>query len=380
MNNGCLNPVWPCAMAGAAACLSGFSDLGVVLHGSSGCYYYTETLVNAPIYCTFLTQNEIIFGTEERLREVVKDISGLYSRIAVLSMCVPAVTGEDIRDYLRDYDVLVVDAPGFAGTLEEGYRKALQTLGPSVDETRPGVNIDGICPVDRFATGNLAEAKRLLHMSGISPATTFCRDTLQSAYNSAPVTITTNPDYASGVGNDAGSLLGIRAIRETFSGLDRHFAGADTGQVLEEIDMTEERIIQACDRHLRRYDPPRAAIFGTASYANAVAEMLETYLDAEILALGTRNEVGSSAFPCVHTIDLGTIRDLIDANHPDLVIGSSYERALAPDAAFVWLTHPLRESVMLHNRPLAGTEGALCLMESVLNACIDEQKNRNTAF
>ena len=59
---------------------------------------------------------------------------------------------------------------------------------------------------------------------------------------------------------------------------------------------------------------------------------------------------------------------------PDLVIGSSYERAMAPGAAFVGLTPPLRDRVLLSSRALAGVAGALRLMDEVLNACTSRNR------
>ena len=56
----CTNPLWPCAMTGAAACLAGFDGLTVVIHGSSGCYYYPTTLLHAPLHGTFILEHEII--------------------------------------------------------------------------------------------------------------------------------------------------------------------------------------------------------------------------------------------------------------------------------------------------------------------------------
>src|SRR4030042_4584837 len=56
----CENPLWPCAMTGAAACLAGFDGVTVVIHGSSGCYYYPATLLHAPIQGTFLLENDVI--------------------------------------------------------------------------------------------------------------------------------------------------------------------------------------------------------------------------------------------------------------------------------------------------------------------------------
>ncbi|MCK9308062.1 MAG: nitrogenase component 1, partial [Methanoculleus sp.] len=79
----CENPLWPCAMTGAVACLAGFEDLAVVVHGSSGCYFYPASLVGVPIYGTFLVENEIIFGTESRLAEVIRELDGKNTRIAV---------------------------------------------------------------------------------------------------------------------------------------------------------------------------------------------------------------------------------------------------------------------------------------------------------
>jgi nitrogenase molybdenum-iron protein alpha/beta subunit len=60
---------------------------------------------------------------------------------------------------------------------------------------------------------------------------------------------------------------------------------------------------------------------------------------------------------------------MIREAEPDLVLGSSYEQAICPGAAFVGLTPPLRGRILLSSRALAGIEGALRLMDDVLNAC-----------
>ena len=44
----CGTPLWPCAMTGAAACLAGFEGISVVIHGSSGCYYYPQPSFTPP--------------------------------------------------------------------------------------------------------------------------------------------------------------------------------------------------------------------------------------------------------------------------------------------------------------------------------------------
>ena len=380
MAEGCANPVWPCAMTGAAACLAGFSDLGVVLHGASGCYYYAEAVISGSVHCTFLTEEEIIFGTTDRLRAVVGDLAQLYRQIAVITMCVPAITGEDLADALSGFDVLVVEAPGFLGSLEEGYRIALESLRPVIDPGRDAVNIDGICSTDPFARGNEIEARRLLSLAGIPAGTVFSAGLLGDLAHTAPLTVHTNPDLASGVGVSAGSLLGIEDLRATFSGLAAYFPGAETGAVLDEIDETEERVSQICDRHLRRFDPPHVAIFATAAYGEAVAGLLSTYLDATVEVIGSRNTpLGSSRFPRVNTMDLEEIAGIIEKTGPDLIIGSSYEHQLFPHIPFVGIIPPLKGRVMLHHVPLVGTEGVRYCIERVLNAQMDFTENRSTS-
>ncbi|MBN1194933.1 MAG: oxidoreductase [Methanomicrobiaceae archaeon] len=369
MPEGCENPVWPCAMAGAAACLSGFHDLGVILHGSSGCYYYTQSLVQAPLHCTTLACEDVIFGAEERLRALVAELAGSYARIAVIPMCVPSIVGEDLAPLLEDYNVLIVDTPGFTGRMEEGYRRAMEVIAPSVDESRAGVNIDGIALTDRFARGNRREGERLLRMAGIPVATCFCSGRLEDTYRAAPVTVEANPDLRSGVGTSAGSLLGLENLRTTFHNLQSHCSGSDSDRVFCEIDETEESVVRSCDRYLRRNNPPRAAIFATAAYAEMIAGLLATYLDAEIAVVGTRNPPSLCSIPAREAYDLGTIGDLIRESEPDLLIGSSYEHVTAPRIRFVGLTYPLRGQYMLQNRAVAGTEGVLSVIEAVLNAC-----------
>ena len=97
-------------------------------------------------------------------------------------------------------------------------------------------------------------------------------------------------DFGSGVGKYIGGTLGIPALRATCERLAVAYNGADMGPVLAELDKQEERVIHACDKFLRRYDPPGVAVFAGAAYALFAADTLQRYLDAEILAIGTRND------------------------------------------------------------------------------------------
>ena len=372
----CETPLWPCAMTGAAACLAGFEGISVVIHGSSGCYYYPATLLHAPLHGTFILENEVVFGSGDRLREVIGDLSGKGGRIAVITTCVPAVLGEDIKSMLDGTDVILVDSPGFAGELETGYRVALAALAPDVDPERRGVNIDGVSLSDPFYEGNLQEVSRLLHRAGIPVGTVFCRDWAEMAGHAAPLTIGTNDDFASGVGQYLGGTLGIPSLRATFEKLATAHEGADVDLVLAELDVQEERVIHACDKYLHRYDPPGVAIFAGTAYALFAADTLKRYLDAEILAIGTRNDpptLPATQYPVEKLTGLEQVARKITEVSPDLVIGSSFERSVSDDCTFVGIIPPLRGRIRLAHPSLAGTAGTLHFVEDVLNACMDKK-------
>jgi nitrogenase molybdenum-iron protein alpha/beta subunit len=71
---------------------------------------------------------------------------------------------------------------------------------------------------------------------------------------------------------------------------------------------------------------------------------------------------------------LSEVRNIIRQYNPDLVIGSSFERSVNPDLAFIGLTPPVRGVVKLAPRPVAGITGTLLFVEDVLNTCRDKKK------
>lgn len=372
MNERCFNPVWPCAMVGAASCLAGFSDLGVIIHGSDGCYNYADMVVPDPLNCTYLIEDEIVFGASERLKEVADAALNFYDEIAVINTCAPSVAGEDPAEILDGYDVMVVDAPGFSGDFNTGYKNALGMVGRDTDQVqeREGINIEGICSVDPFSAGNLTEVLRLLNLAGIGAAAVYCRDTLGSARNPAAAGFSVNPDYDRESSNPPEPFLGTDGVVAAFSKITDLFPDADIEPVISGAEEAEERIVKACDKFLRKHDPPSAAIFSTSFYAEFSVKTLMKYLDAGICFAGTRNSdgIGLTKVPSGKAADIRTIKSIISEESPDLLLGSSFENAAAPRIPFVGLTFPQRSRFTLHNKPIAGIEGSLAFMEDVLNA------------
>jgi len=322
----CTAPLWPCGMTGAAACLAGIPDLAVVIHGSSGCFFYPQSLLPVPLFSTLIHERELIFGSLDRLAEVLGTIPPSYRRVAVVTTCTPAITGEEIREVLDERTILV-DAPGFAGEMERGYEAALAALDPEVAPGEEGVNIAGLNLLDPFSAGNLLEAARLLSLAGIPAATRIPQDTLDRIGRCGPCTVSVNPDLPSGTGEACGDLLGLAATERTFSRLCDRFPEADINPVIGEASRAEERLRRAADKYLRRFDPPVAAIFGGFAYADLAADTLHRYLDAEILLVGSRNGARPSRFPVREMAQIGEIDSFLQAGRPDLLVGSSFERS-----------------------------------------------------
>ncbi len=376
----CAGPLWPCGLTGAAACLSGLQRIAVVIHGSEGCYFYPAITLHAPLYCTSLSDQDIILGTDEALIRIIDGIEKKYQDMYVICSCVPSITGEDVRATLEsrygdDAGIHVLDSPGFSGEYEKGYLAALSSLQfTESGEMNNCVNIDGISLMDPFWRGNLQEIERMTRLAGGEVGETLCACDAGFEIEIAPCTVHANPDLASGRGSSLGSMVGIQAMRKTVRALEDTFQECDgvlSGLYLPDA---EERIVAACDKYLRRFDPPDIVLAGQYASMQAIAGMLDYYLGARILGIASRNAPGEGHYPAVWVRDYAGVQEMLEREEPDLVLGSSFEQTAHPSAPCVGVTPPLRGSVRLHARPLAGIEGALALMESVLNACIDHRK------
>ena len=416
----CANPLYPCAMTGAASALAGISDMGVIIHGSSGCYYYADMAVPDTLQSTFIVQDEVIFGSAERLTEIVESVSKLYNKIAVINTCVPSVMGEDIKVILADYDTICVDAPGFIGYFDEGWRLAVRELADSIPINNSNtnknapltdlskdskgnirVNIDGVCSMDPFHKGSLIEATRLLNLCGLKTAAVFCHDTYESITHPSPYSVSVNPDYNcadvmnrrlnADARNSTGSLLGPDNVLKTFEELSDRLTGTDDAgididisKIESECEETDEILTKEGDRYLRRHDPPRVAVYSTYAYTEFACDMIANYMDGEIVHAAARNNPpdsdlngGENPYNIGGICTLHQIKEILYKKDFDLIIGSSFEHAAFPDSAFVGLTFPIRHRKMLYDRPVAGIQGALYLMDEISETLENGAKKSN---
>jgi len=365
--NKCIeNPLSPCAMVGACAILTGFSGLDVVIHGASGCYYYPKSIIKKQLYSTLLLESEIVLGTVNRLHTLISELKSTGNPVVVVNTCVPAIIGEDLSTAFDGTDGFFVDAPGFIGNAESGVKKAYESLNIQVTN-REGINIDGICSLDLFSRGNLHEMQRMLSLLNIPVTLTLASDSYQNLRKgAAPFTLSANPSWNSGIGENLGSFL-FSDLKNTLKKIETKFPEADFNKMDKEIQTADEQMYYYADKYLRKYSPPVAAIVSQKSYCDFAAWMLKRYLGSDIPLILPREE----------ETDYTIINRKLTDVEPDLILGSTFESYSYKNSAFFGLTYPDRSRISLSAHPITGIEGAMYLLENILNASIDFKNSKN---
>ena len=128
-----------CQMNGAAAAVLSFKNANVVFNGPRWCSViaerelmsYDRTLTER-LYCSHIEQSDLLFGTGERIRDIIEDQNRENpetSLLAILTSCSVGLIGDDVNGIVNSieqtYPILVLDAGGLTGLFEEGYQTAM---------------------------------------------------------------------------------------------------------------------------------------------------------------------------------------------------------------------------------------------------------------
>lgn len=185
-------PRYTCALGGAyGSVLATFGNIPI-LHAGAGCGMANAHgmtfaagnntggalgTTNTP--CSGLVEEHVIFGGEDKLRDLIQSTSELMKAdlYTVISGCVPALIGDDVAAVVREFQdqipIIHVNTSGFAGTAYNGYEHYLQAVigqllkGPLPKQEKL-VNIFGIVPNQHvFWKGDLLAIKDLLEKIGV---------------------------------------------------------------------------------------------------------------------------------------------------------------------------------------------------------------------
>lgn len=190
-------PRYSCSLAGAYAAAVGLYGVVPILHSGGGCgigqlfgQFYAGG-ENSPggqggtsTPCTSLVEHHVIFGAEDRLRQLIKSSLELMKGelYVVISGCVPALTGDDIeavvKNFKDDAPVIYVKTAGFNGNTYTGYEQFFdavidQLLTPQQKQKRL-INILGVVPFQHvFWKGDLEKLKETFKKIGVEANVIF---------------------------------------------------------------------------------------------------------------------------------------------------------------------------------------------------------------
>ncbi|MBI5639702.1 MAG: nitrogenase iron-molybdenum cofactor biosynthesis protein NifE [Nitrospirae bacterium] len=138
-----INPLKHSASIGAAMALQGVHNALPVLHGAQGCTFLAKVLLTKhfrePIALagTRLFAEDVVMGSDGSLEKTVRGFLGKNSPdvIGILTSGLTEVKGDDISAIVKSLNiqsgmsrVLEISTPDYAGGLETGYAKAVESL------------------------------------------------------------------------------------------------------------------------------------------------------------------------------------------------------------------------------------------------------------
>ncbi|MHB8062948.1 MAG: nitrogenase component 1 [Ruminiclostridium sp.] len=188
-------PRYKCALA-AMQTVHAISKALPILHSGPGC---ADKLAGGAggsghfspriFPCTNLSEKEVIFGGEERLRETIANSLKIINAdlYVVLTGCSSEIVGDDVEEIVRSFQdsekpVIYASTAGFKGNNYLGYEWVLQAifeqyLKSSNEKTKGLVNIWAGIPLhDPFWHGNLTELENLVTQLGLTPNIIFGHD------------------------------------------------------------------------------------------------------------------------------------------------------------------------------------------------------------
>ncbi|WP_368488889.1 nitrogenase component 1 [Clostridium sp. BJN0013] len=434
-------PRYSCALGGALSTLRAISRAIPIIHAASGCGYNLHNATNSGSaylgggYCgatslpsTNVTERDIVFGGEKRLKEQIKSTLEIMDGdiYVVVTGCMVEMIGDDIEAVVKDFTgtekpVIAVPTPSFKGNSYYGYDFLLQGLvkqyvEPKEKKTEKQVNILGIVPgQDIFWKGNLKEMKRILGLIGIKANTLFGEgEDIEDIKNSANASLNivlskvfgkeTAEEYkeAHNIPYITAQVpIGYIQTEKFIRKVGRYFDIPEStiDKALEKerniyYDYFERFLDIYTDADLQRY----ALVVGDSNYAPSLSRFVSDELgwlpELAVITdiLNEKDKVEEqfkgfeSGLKTTVKFDTDTssikryLREVWEPNKnqryyeamvPLVVIGSIFEKELAAsiNVPLVTVSFPITNRIVL-NRSYVGFNGGLTLTEDILSSLI----------
>lgn len=435
-------PRFSCMLGGVLVTVSALPKAVPIIHGAQGCggtlaqgyslggYFGTGYAGNAAAASTNISESEVIFGGEGRLREELENIFDVMKGdlFVVTTACMTDIIGDDTKaviDSLRPLPspVIFLETGGFKGNSYYGYGRLmeelfLQYIPKAVKKDPKTVNLFGLVPAyDPFFRGDLDELKRILRLLGLTVNTFLTNDqTKENLLRAGEASLNIVLSRVYGV-NAAKTIKESHGIDYLITDLPvgAQAAAEFVRTVAEALGFGKEvaeRVIAAETKNYYTYvDRATDVIADTdfQNYAVVVANATEAlpyakYLDNEIGWIATHifitddldeeqqktieqafNEIEFTRRPeLVFETDTFKIQQYVEQHSPQFladeyyetispafVLGSTIERRLSEvlKGAFLSVSYPIINRIVI-SKGYAGFYGGLNLLEDLIGAQI----------
>jgi nitrogenase molybdenum-iron protein beta chain len=434
-----INPAKACQPLGAVLCASGFQDTLPFVHGSQGCVAYFRSHFSRhfkePVAAvsTSMTEDAAVYGGLSNMIEGLENAYALYKpkMIAVSTTCMAEVIGDDLNAFIKkakeqgaipsELPVPFAHTPSFVGSHITGYDNMLKGILSYLTagaKKRPNGKINIIPGFDTY-TGNIREIKRLLNLMNVRYTVLADISDVMDSPNTGEYRL-----YPGGTPLDEAvdSINAIATVAiqrystvktgefikevwgQEFIALPMPIGISNTDRFLETISKITGRAIpqeiedergRAVDAmidshpyvHGKRFalvgDPD--LLLGLISFLMEMGGMPvhivctngDKNFEGEAYTLLSKSPFGREGKVYIGK-DMWHLRSLLFTEPVDFLIGNSHAKFLWRDTGtpLIRIGFPLFDRHHLHRYPIIGYQGAINLVNWIVNTILDEMDRK----
>jgi len=420
-----VEPMKVCKLFGAYATVSGIQNAFPLFHSPCGCQYYIRVCmllhdgIDPVILTSDLSQEDVVFGGEERLRKSILTCHKAYDPdlIVVMSSCAPSLVGDDIDAVAESTsglirgDVVAVDCAGFQGDQVSGFKDVILKLlekyaQPGQEVKKNTVNLIGIIPgYDYRWRCDILSLTGMLNLAGVEVNAVLggnlTLDQIKSV-GSAELNIVLSETrgleiaeyleqkFATPFIHPKYLPIGMQSTKEWLTTIAQHISDfkrkAIKGKLEESVAPFEYADLAltttyTVDTRVAIVNEPHRAISLARYLVEDIGVKLATLCvtesneETEAFLQKYLQELNQEDCKILLTPDHYILHKTLTELKPDIIYGSSMERAAAVEigASLIAIGYPTYDEQIMTDRPYMGFNGISVLMEDLVNAIIKRE-------
>ena len=378
-----MKPMEGCSLFGAYRACVGLADTVILLHSVVGCnwgtmtYHLTNHLNQIHQASTVIYDEDVIGGGESILRKALLACEQSYpaaKAIILISGCVPSIIGDDLAGIVSSLTltkpVIIIEAPGFAAGDDEGFEKALMSLGRRMkaQEQMPrSVNLLGLSVEDYKAEADIAAIaalvkgeitintvigcdsyEQLMQAPKAELNLVFHRGAQLAAYMEKvfdiPYIIV---DYPYGI---TGCIHFLRQIGVKM--------GIDFSAEIAGLQAGIRPVLRQVTHYLQTLYGMPAAVIGNKVHGSGLYAFLTEEIGMEVVVFEERTSQNGEL-----------IYDKIRQSDSVLIFGSSFEKEISEELNIPLFrySYPVFDKITVSGVPSVGVQGTAAMLEDIIN-------------